>query len=159
MIYLNGVYFTVVALSQKPSIEMFSTGRRATTGRLVMTQSQIVSNERTFTLNVDASERLRLETLLTVLGPMDFIDDDGFQWLIASGSDTSNIAYGTGAYFKERTKLNYILQKGPDERPCDTNWNVDITLAVNAIDVRSGGSVISDTSGLLIMDDSGVDGT
>lgn len=137
MIYLNGIYFNVIALSQKPSIELFSTGRRATTGRLVMTQSQIVSNERTFTLNVDAPQRLRLETLLTVLGPMDFIDDDGFQWLIASGVDTSNIAYSTGAYFKERTKLNYTLMTGPDERACPANWNVDLTLIVNARGVRT----------------------
>lgn len=154
MIYLNGIYFDTVALQSKPAIEMFSSGKRSTTGRLIITQAQVVSNERGYTVNVNLEQRLRLENLLTVFGPMDFIDETGFQWLISDGFDTDNIAYNTGAYFTPHTRLSYTEQIGPDGRACDMNWNVDFTLIINAIGVRDGGSEIQDSEGQPISDDS-----
>jgi len=138
MIILNNVYFDTIASSEKPALGQFASSKRSTTGKLIVTQTQVVSNERTFTLNVDRRQRLRLENLLTVLGPMDFIDPDGFAWMAGPGVDDERHAYNTGAYFKPPTILNFTPQNANGSQACDQHWNVEVTLLVNARGVRNG---------------------
>lgn len=136
MVLLDGVYFDTISLTSRPSLEEFASFRRSTVGYIVRTKQQVVSNERAYSTNVDAEQRLRLENLLAnALVPFNFVDETGFSWLITAGVDDATHAYGTGAYFMPHTRLNFIEQSGKDSRDCQ-NWNVDFTILVNARGVR-----------------------
>lgn len=141
MILLDNVYFDTVALSERPSLAEFASYKWSTTGKIIRTKAQVVTNERSYTLNVDVAKRLQLEFLLAdSLTPIDFVDDQGFSWIVVNGSDDSSHAYNTGAYFKPPTKLSYTPNDGRSTY-CGMNWNVDVVILVNAAGVRSENEV------------------
>lgn len=155
MILLDGLFFNNISQTAKPSLGEYASYKRSTTGKIIRTKSQVVTNERSYTLNVDYAQRLRLENLLAnALAPFNFIDDYGFSWLIDAGVDDSLHAYETGAYFMPPTKLNFTPQSPKEAAYCDSNWNVDITILINATGVAgdSANVTILDSSGEVLVD-------
>ena len=156
MIYLDGLPFYDKSQSARPGVGEYASYKRSTTGKIVRTKQQVVTTERSYTLNCDYQQRLLLENLLAdSLQPFDFIDDRGFSWLTSTGVDDSTHAYETGAYFKAPTFLRWVPQSGKDAKACDQNWDVDITILVNATGVVGGsGSTLFDDTGDILLDDS-----
>lgn len=144
MIIVNNLYaFQSEGLSEKPSLEQFATQKRSTVGYLVTTQSQIVSNEKSYTLLVTRQERTWLEDMLPFLGAFNFVDESAFSWIVTPGTDDANHAYNTGAYFLAPTKLIFVPQQANGALACDQRWQVDVTFIINARGVRSANPTLN----------------
>jgi hypothetical protein len=102
MIVLDGNSYSVSQLAySKNQIKLGSTGR-SLQGKVLRNEAQVFQTEYDITLLLNITDIPKLRASFTKsygIMPLDFTDEEGIEWIAASGSDDDSHFYGTGVYF------------------------------------------------------------
>ena len=112
---------------------LYSSYARAISGYPIYTQwTPIVETTRRYIviLGIDEAKDLR-EFAATTEQPFDFLDHEGVNWIVASGTDDETHKYSTGAYFSSGQRFSEKPSQGSGYY-CNNMWTENISVIINA---------------------------
>ena len=102
MVYLDGLPYVVERSSYADKPETFATYARGLTGQVLVVESNIYQQSFTLTLNVNQKDVERLKTSFAKCHAgayLNFIDERGVWYDIATGTDAADHKFSTGVWF------------------------------------------------------------
>lgn len=131
MIYLDGNWYETEGDSEQAELGTFTSHARTETGTLIVFQTPIVENTRSYQLLLTKAQLLRLRVTVAKVGALDFVDHENFGWHPNAGTDDALNAYDTGTYFPPNFRLVARPLEGSGWHDCN-RFLAEVQLVVNA---------------------------